>query len=578
MHGVSDRARLIRQAAGREPADLVIRNVAVLDVISGVLREADVALCGERIAGVGRYEGREEIGGHGLAALPGLIDGHMHLEASMLSPEQFARVAVPGGTTTVVADPHEIANVAGMEGLRYLLDAAATAPLDVFLMAPSCVPATHLETSGAQIGPGEVEELLSWPGVLGLGEVMNFPGVVAQDREVLRKIAAAAGRVVDGHAPRLSGPALQAYLAAGPRSDHESTTLEEAREKLDAGMMVMVREGGAARNLATLCPLLQGDTAWRCALVTDDCNARRLAEHGHLDHLLREAVALGIEPHVAVRCLTLVPTTYFRLFDRGVIAPGLLADIVLVDSVQSLQPRLVLKRGRVVARDGELVADCAPLPLPQGLRSSCHLPRLTANSFALPAPEGARQALCRVITAEPAQIVTGEIHLEVPCRDGCITPENADQDVCRAAVIHRHGRGGGVGLGLVQGFGLRRGALASTVAHDSHNLVVVGRSVEDMLTAVRALAEMGGGQVAVAEGEVLASLALPIAGLMSPEPLERVVRGIRELEGAAGALGCTLPDPFMTLSFLALPVMPHLKLTDLGLVQVDRFEVVPVVV
>ncbi len=568
--------RAVRQARGEDPADLVVRGATVLDVVTGELRRADIAICVDRIVGLGDYRGREEIDASGLVAIPGLIDGHVHIESSMLAPEVFAAAVAARGTTAVVADPHEIANVAGIEGVRYMLDAGQRSPIDIFIMAPSCVPATHMETAGAELGPDQVAEVLGLPGVIGLAEMMNFPGVVAGAEDVLAKLAAAAGRVIDGHSPGLRGPDLQAYVAAGPRSDHECVELGEAREKLAAGMWIMVREGGAARNLAELAPLLSGDAAWRCMLVTDDCNARHLAQHGHIDWVLARAVEQGIEPHVAVRAATLNPATYFRLYDRGLLAPGMKADITLVEDLSAFRARLTIKDGRIIARDGR-PTETPARQVPEALRASCRLPDLSPDNLVVRCPGGdSRSVHCRVIEVVPGQIITRAVEVELPCRNGRIAIDAAD-DVCLAAVIHRHGRGGGIGVGLVRGFGLQVGALASTVAHDSHNLVIVGRSPEEMLAAARAVAEMGGGQVVVRGGKVAAAVPLPVGGLMSDRSLAEVAAEVARVEAAARDLGCSLPDPFMTLSFIALPVIPELRLTDLGLVDVGAFDLVPVV-
>lgn len=572
-----DLCRAIQQARGELKADLVIKNATVLDVISGSLREADIAICGPTIAGLGHYSGRQEIDARGLMALPGFIDAHVHIESSLLAPEQFAAAVVPRGTTSVVADPHELANVAGRDGVKYVLEAGRRCPLDVFVTVPSCVPASHLETSGAELGAEAVAEMLTWDGVLGLGEMMNFPGVINCDEAVIAILAAAHGRLIEGHAPGLSGPDLQAYAAGGPRSDHESTSLSEAEEKAAAGMTVYVREGGAARNLEDLAEMLTGEYAWRCCLVTDDCNARHLAIDGHIDHILRRAVALGVPAHVAVRCATLIPAMHLGLRDRGLVAPGLRADIVLVEDLKDFRPRVVLKDGVVAARDGRPAFSAKPA-VPEVLCSSCHLPAISASTFAIHVPARRQRVRCRVIDVQPGQIITGAVEVELPVREGRLVLSGCPEPINMAAVIHRHGRGGGVGVGLVRGFGLKRGALASTVAHDSHNLVIVGAGADDVLAAARAIEGMGGGQVVVEAGAPIASLALPIGGLMTDEPVEDVARQVRVLEQAAARLGCSLPDPFMTLSFLALPVIPELKLTDLGLVDVGQMRIVPVVI
>lgn len=565
-------ARLTAVARGAEPADLVLRGGRVLNVFTGELQPADVAICGETIAGVGSYRGHREIALSGAVVLPGFIEGHIHIESTMLAPAQFAAAVAARGTTTVIADPHEIANVAGLEGVRYLLDATVEAPAQVFLMAPSCVPATPLETAGAVLGPEQVEQLLGWPRVLGLAEMMNFPGVLGGEPQVLRKLAAATGRSVDGHAPGLSGPELQAYVAAGARSEHEATTLEEGREKLAAGMWVMIREGSAARNLAELAPLLCGEGADRCLLVSDDRNPVDLLELGHLDYSLRRAVQLGVPAHRAVRAVTANAAARFGLHDRGAVAPGLRADLTVVADLTDFVVLHALRGGRLVA---ELAPPADGTPLAGG---RCRTGELHAERFALRGPvTTASQARVRVIEVVPGQILTRAGEAMLPVVDGRLQIPR-DSDLALLAVVERHHGSGAVGLGLVRGLGLRGGALASTVAHDAHNLVVAGTSAEAMVRAAQAVMLVGGGQAVATDREVRALLPLPVAGLMSDRPLAEVAAGVRALHRAARELGTGLDDPFMTLSFLALPVIPALRLTDRGLVDVERFAVVPLVI
>jgi adenine deaminase len=562
-------ARRVAIARGEAPADLVLRGGRALNVFTGELVEADVALCGEMIAGVGRYRGNEEIDLDGAIVLPGFIDGHIHIESTMLSPTRFAEAVSPHGTTTVIADPHEIANVSGLAGVRYMLADAAGGPVDIYLTAPSCVPATHLETSGAELGPAEVERMLAWPGVLGLAEMMNFPGVLLGVEEVMLKLAAAEGRPVDGHAPGLSGADLQAYATAGPRSEHEATTLEEAREKLAAGMWIMIREGSAARNLRELAPLLQGEGADRCLLVSDDRNTFDLLADGHLDNTLRQAVALGAPAHRAVRAVTLNAATRFGLNDRGAVAPGYRADLAVVSDLEDFEVQLVLKSGR---RARDLFRP--PTKTPAALRVTCDVGDLTAASFAIRC-DGT--ATVRVIEIVPGQVVTRHGQAALRSREGELHAQAAD-DLLKLTVIERHHGTGHVGLGFVRGLGLRRGAMASTVAHDSHNLVIAGASDQAMLRAAEAICSAGGGQAVATDDEVLALLPLPIGGLMSEAEVASVGEGVRALTRAARGLGCELADPMMTLSFLALPVIPELRLTDRGLVDVAAFEVVPLII
>lgn len=559
-----------------QTVDLLITGAQALDVFSGELIAEPLAVAGGRVVGFGDYPAREVLDLSGRILLPGFCDGHLHLESSLLTVPQFAAAAVVHGTTGVVADPHEIANVCGTEGVRYLLDTAPEGLLDCFFTAPSCVPATRFETAGAELDAEGVAALLRWPQVLGLGEVMNYPGVLAGDRELLRKIAAAHGqarKVVDGHAPGLSGRELMAYLAAGPDSDHECTTLAEAREKLALGMWVMVREGSASRNLQALAPLLQGEGRHRCLLVSDDLEAADLLQRGHLDHLLRSAVALGVAPLAAVRAVSLNVAQRFGLRREGALAPGYGASVVAVDDLEQFRVDCVLYRGRVVVRGGQLSVPVAAAPA--ALTDTCRLPALDARSLRVPA--GGAVARARLIVAGESSLLTGSEVVDLPVRDGDVQPDVA-QDALRLAVVERHGRSGKVGLGFVRGFGLREGALASTVAHDSHNLLLLGCDEQSMLTAARAVAEVGGGQAVARGTEVLARLPLPVAGLLSDRPAAEVAAATETLRQAAAALGCRLRQPFMALSFLALPVIPELKLTDRGLFDVSRFEHVPVLV
>jgi len=564
---------VVDTVSGRRPADLLLRGGRVVNVFTGDVDEAHVAICGDRIASVGPQHGSalRQVDLGGAVLIPGLVDAHVHLESALLTPGEFARAAVPRGTASVVADPHEIANVLGTAGVRWMLEASRDLPLDVFLTAPSCVPATMLETAGAEMGPEAIAEMLAWERVIGLGEMMNVPGVVQGDPQVLAKLEAAraAGRPLVGHCPGLSEAALQAYAAAGISSDHESTALQEANEKLSLGMALMIREGSAARNLADLAPAVTDATWPNCMLVTDDRDAEDLLAEGHMDHVLRRAVACGIEPVRAVQMATITPARHFGLRGRGAIAPGFIADLTAVGDLRDFRARLVVKGGQVVARDGALTVD-----LPQAeiaaAGSSVRMAPLDRSALRLAAGGGD----VRVIGLVRDQIVTRALCERPKTQRGEVLAD-AGRDLLKLAVIERHRATGHAGVGLVRGFGLRRGALASTVAHDSHNVIAVGADDEDMLCAVSELARMGGGLTVAAGGRALASLALPVAGLMSPRPAHRVAAALARLREAAGGLGCELENPFAALSFLALPVIPALRLTDRGLVDVSAMQHVP---
>ena len=559
--------KLISVAKGEAAADLVLANARIVNTLNGEIISGNVAICGERIAGIGDYEqAKQVIDLKGKYLCPGLINGHIHLESSMLHVSQYARAVVPHGTTAVVTDLHEIANVTGMKGIRYMMDCARKLPLDVYLMAPSCVPATNLETSGARLGAQEVAAILTWENVLGLGEVMNFPGVLGADPDLLNKIANAGGRVVDGHAPRLSGKPLNAYISAGIRSDHECTSLDEAREKLSKGMYIMIREGSSEKNLETLLPLVTDKTYTRCLFVVDDRNCADLLRDGDIDAVVRKAIRLGLDPVRAIQLATITSAQYFRLHDVGAIAPGYLANLVAINDLSAFEAEMVFYRGELVAEQGKPLF--APsLAEDKEMMNTVKVKPFTVEALRLPATRETHP----VIEIVPNQIVTRKIEEKVTIDSGVIIPDTVN-DMLKLAVVERHKGTGNIGLGLVKGFGLKRGALASSIAHDSHNIVVVGTSDGDMYLAVREAERLQGGLVIVADGQVLSALSLPIAGLLSTEPLEAVVQKFEALKRLARELGCRLADPFATLSFLALPVIPELKLTDLGLVDVLAFK------
>ena len=559
---------LIAVARGEEPADLVLKNAQLVNVLSGEIHPADIALYDGRVVGLGDYPAHNALDLGGRFVCPGLMDAHVHLESSMVQPSQFARAVVPRGTTCVVCDPHEIANVLGLAGVRYVLDASEGLPLHVYVMAPSCVPATHMETAGAELTAADIAELMAHERVLGLAEMMNFPGVLFRVPAVLEKLEIAGNRPVDGHAPGLSGFDLNAYVAAGVRSDHECTELEEAREKLRRGMHIMIREGTTARNLHSLLPLVEPANARRCLFCTDDRHPNTLLSEGHVDDVVRKAIAWGLDPVLAIQMATLNTASYFGLRNVGAVAPGYRADLLVLDDLETVQVAQVYAAGELVAEDGRFLLSATNLPdVP--IQPSVHVD-VPGLRFSLPAAQGP----ARVIGAIPGQVVTDDLRLEPSTEDGYVVSDPS-RDLLKIAVVERHHGTGNVGLGLVKGVGLKRGAIASSVAHDSHNIVVIGASDADTRAAVAAIVEMGGGQVAVADGEMRAACPLPIAGLMSDRPLEEVRDQVEALTEAAHGLGCTLPDPFMTMSFLALPVIPALKLTDKGLVDVNAFGFVP---
>jgi adenine deaminase len=558
--------RRIDQGAGRAPADLLIKNVGLLDLVSGGVAETDIAICGDVIVGThAEYRGVREIDGRGLVAVPGFIDAHLHIESSLVTPSEFDRMVLPHGVTTAIWDPHEIANVLGAEGLRYALDAASATVMDIRVQLSSCVPATRFETAGAALGAADLLALRDHPKALGLAEFMNFPGVVHKDPGCLDKLAAFADRHVDGHCPLLSGRELNAYLAAGIRTDHETTSISEAREKLAKGMTVLIREGSVSKDLHALAPLLNANTSPFLAFCTDDRNPLDIAEEGHLDFIIRTAIALGAPVHHAYRAASWSAANAFGLRERGFIGPGKRADIVLLSDLEECRVEQVISAGRVV--DDALFATGRTVQ-PVGL-DSMRMPPVTAADFRVPA----RAPQARVIGVVPGRIITEDLTRTLPFADGALLPD-LEQDVVKVAVIERHGKNGNIGRGFVHGFGLRRGAIASSVGHDSHNVTVVGADDADMAAAANRLGDIGGGFVVAEGGVVTAEIALPVAGLMSAAPFERVKLELLPLRAAGKALGCTLAEPFLQVAFLPLPVIPHLKITDLGLFDVNRFELV----
>lgn len=564
--------RRLEAARGDRPVDLLFRGGKVVNVFTGELASTSIAVFDGVVVGFGERQANEVVELDGGILSPGFIDGHFHLESSLLIPAEFALAVLPHGTTTVVADPHEIANVAGIAGVQFMLEASEDIGLEVFYMAPSCVPATHLETAGAELSGNDIEKLAQHPRVLGLAEVMNFPGVILGDVTILDKLERFRDKAIDGHSPGLSGAQLDAYLCGGIGSDHECTRLEEAREKLAKGMHIMLREGSQARDLEALAPLVTAQTKQRCMLVSDDCHPEDLLEQGHMNRVLKRAMELSIDPITAIQLASLNPARYFGLRTLGAIAPGYQADIVVLRSLEPLEVSRVYKKGELVAEDGKCLL--AKKPVAEKVQLiSMNLEELNEEDLRLQA-QGSEM---RAIRVAPNTLITGEEIVAVAARQGEAVSD-ANRDLLKIVVIERHQGSGRKGFGFVRGLGLRKGALASTVAHDSHNLVVVGVSDSDMVVAANTLRELGGGLVVVSDGQVRAQLPLPVAGLMTAASLQQVVAWKKKLNQAALELGATLEHPFMALSFLALPVIPKLKLTDQGLVDVESFTHVPLFV
>jgi len=561
---MADLARRLAVARGDEPADLVVRGGRVLSVFTREWLETDIAIAEGYVAGLGDYDGTEEVDATGRYVVPGFIDAHLHLESPKLLPDEFARLVLPLGTTAVVADPHELANVLGTDGVHWLLDFCAELPLDVYFMASSSVPASRFESPRRALNEGDLQGLLRRRRVLGLAEMMNFPGVIAGDEDELTKLGLTGATHVDGHAPGVVGKQLNAYAAAGIRSDHETLTVEEGRERLRAGMWVLIREASMARNLLALLPLVEEYGTSRIAFCTDDKDPDDIAENGHINGMVRDAVVAGIAPEDALVLGSLNPALWHGLDHLGALAPGYQADVLVLPDLESFQPEVVLKRGRPVE-------EIARSEVPEWVKHTVRIGPVAAERFRIAWPD---ESKARVIGLVPDQVVTESLVEEPTVRDGEAVADPS-RDLAKIAVIERHLGTGQVGLGFVRGFGLERGALGSTVAHDAHNLVVVGMNDADMGRVVERLGELGGGIVAVDEGEVLAELPLPVGGLLADLPLAEVVERSRACTEAAERLGCRGATPFLTMSFLALSVIPSLKITDQGLVDVDRFELVP---
>jgi adenine deaminase len=555
----------IKVARGDEPAQLILRNARLVNVVTSEIYSTDIVIQDTYIAAIGEgYQAKHEIDLKGRYVCPGFIDAHVHIESSLCTPPQFARAVLAHGVTTAVTDPHEIANVLGLEGIRFMLERAKSGAMSVFVMASSCVPATPMETSGARLEAIDLMQLLNNQWVLGLGEVMNYPGVVYGDKPVLDKITLFKGRILDGHSPGLSGKELNAYVAAGIQSDHECTTIEEAQEKLRLGMMIFIREGTETRDLQALLPVVTPENHSHICFCTDDRVPASLIDEGSIDYIIREAITAGLDPMMAIRMGTLNPARHFGLHRHGVIAPNHRADLVVFSDLHDLHAEMVFRGGVLVAENGKIVVDNPPLRKID-LRGTMNVQRGHLN-FSIPA----KGEQIRVIGHIPDQVVTENFIEEAKIVDGCAVAD-VERDLLKIAVVERHRATGNIGKGFIKGFGLKRGAIAGTIAHDHHNLVVIGADDASMRTAAEAVIDMGGGLVIVEGDTILGRLPLPVAGLMSEEPIEDVRRDHDALTRIAHELGSTIHDPFMAMSFMGLEVIPKLKLTDIGLIDVEQF-------
>ena len=562
-------------AAGRRPADLVLKNGRIVNVLSCEIHEGDVAIAGDRIVGIGSYTGEETVDLHGQYICPGFIDGHVHVESSLLNVAEFAKVVAAHGTAAVVTDPHEITNVMGTEGIRFMLSSSKYCPIYVYVMASSSVPASRFESSGADLTAIDILPLLSDRWVIGLAEMMDFTGVVAGDQECLDKLAIAGDRPIDGHAPGLGGPELCAYVAAGIGSDHECTTIEEAREKLRVGMHIMIREGSQARDMDALLPLVQPETLDRFMLITDDRDVEELQALGHMDYLIRRAIAGGLNPVHAIKLATLNPARYFGLHHLGAIAPGKLACLAILDDLETCHVTRVYQAGHVAAEDGVAIDRDADKRRRHILRSSVNVHWLEPDQFTISAPQD-DECNVHVIEVMEGRIDTGRSVERVRVAGGQLHAD-PKRDLAKVAVVERHQASGNIGLGFARGFGLSAGAIASSVCHDSHNLLIAGTNDHDMFTAAVHLVKIRGGFCVVRDGRVLADVSLPIAGLMSEDDAPTLTAQLRKLHEAAHGLDVKLRRPFMALSFLSLSVIGALKITDQGLVDVEKFELIDLI-
>lgn len=562
--------KLIKVARGQQKADLVIKNANIINVLSEEIHKGDIAICDGVIAGIGEnYSGEKEIDAQGKYVSPAFIDGHVHLESSMVLPNEFAKAVVPCGTTTVIIDPHEISNVLGLHGISFMHEAVKNIPLDVYTMLPSCVPATPYETSGFDLNSYDLALLIDSPWVLGLAEMMNYSGLLNLDKTVLAKLdlARSKGKRIDGHAPFLSGKDLCAYIASGVKSDHECTTPAEAIEKIRLGMYVMVREGTAAKDLDALIPVLKEKNTRKCIFVTDDRHPKHLKKH--ISNMVEKAVEMGVDPIKAIQMASLNTAEYFKIPNAGAIAPGYNADIAIFKDLKNFEPTMVFKKGELVAQNGKMTIDMTEFQPPE-LRGSVNVKPIKKKDFQIKIPKG--KSKIKVINVIPKQLIT-KLSIEKIHEENGYATADTQNDILKIAVIERHKASGNIGLGFVKGFGLKTGAIASTIAHDSHNMIVIGTNDDDMYYAANQLVKSQGGKIIVENGKTLAQLKLPIAGLMSEEPAEIVMEKLQTLEKTASDIGCKINDPFMSMAFLSLSVIPEIKITDKGLIDVGKFEV-----
>jgi adenine deaminase len=552
---------------GLKKVDILIKNARVINTFSGDVYKADVAINNGKIVGFGNYKAKKVYDLKGSYLCPGFIDGHVHIESSMVKIPEFAKVILPCGTTSVVIDPHEIANVLGLDGIKYMLASSVNAKISVFVMLPSCVPATSLETSGAELSSHDLSLLLNDERVLGIGEMMNYPAVIAKDEDVLKKIAIAKNKIVDGHAPMLKGKNLYAYISAGIRSDHECTDVNEAREKLRAGMYIMIREGTAAKNLKSLLPLVSSENSRKFIFVTDDRHLEDIYKEGHIDYLVRTAISMGIEPVRAIQMASINTAEFFGLKNLGAIAPGYVADLLVFDDIKKLKIKKVFKNGELVAQNGEIVDGIIP-EYKAKVRGTVNVKWIEHEDFALKS-EG---KYARVINVIPGEIVT-KMSIEKVNSDGDYVSSDVKNDILKVAVIERHMASGRIAKGLVKGFNLKKGAIASSVSHDSHNIVVIGTHDGDMYAAAVGVVKMQGGICAALNGQILEALPFPVAGLMSDRSADFVREKIKRLTEVARYLGSNLPDPFMAMSFLTLPPIPEIRITDRGIIDAVNFKI-----
>jgi adenine deaminase len=568
---MADLEKIIKVARGKSKADLVLKNANLVNVYSGEIYETDVAVLDDRVVGLGKYNGLKEWELSGKILSPGFMDSHVHLESSMVSVPEFAKVAVPLGTTTVISDPHEIANVMGLDGINYMLKSSKYNPLNVYFMLSSCVPSSPLETSGAKLRATDIFYFLNQEWILGLAEVMDYPSLLQGNTGILDKIKIVGDRIIDGHAPGLTGKDLCAYAALRISSDHECSDRKEAAEKLRLGMTIMIREGGLAKNMAELLPLVKPENIQQFVFCTDDRQPQDLIDEGHMNAVIKKAVHMGLDPVSAIRMCTINPARHYNLEHLGAIAPGKVADMVVIDNFEDFNIDMVFKNGKLVAKDGKLLPYAiGAIKAAEPIRGSINIQWLKPEYFQIPVQKGK----CRVIKLVPNQLITKKELMKPRAVSGRVVSDTT-RDILKIVVVERHHASSHIGLGLVRGFGLKRGAIASSVAHDAHNIVAVGTNDADILEAITKIRKMQGGLTAVVDEKLVGSLALPIAGLMSPKSVVEVKEELDRLIAITRDMGCEIDNPFMMLAFLSLPVIPELKITDRGLIDVEKQRVVP---